>query len=133
MPASDDPQIARRLRAARHLAGFKSVEALANALDQRSLGLTTLRGVERGEGTLDPMKRHAIAVACGLPDEFWTMDFHKAAEALEERSELSQLRVELTELREASRRQQADIEVLSAEVRRRNGEGDHAKIDRPQP
>ena len=73
-----------RLRAARHLAGFNSVDELADALNQRGLKSTVLREIEteRRGGELRDLRE--VADRCGLPVEFFTADFSRLAEISEE-------------------------------------------------
>jgi transcriptional regulator with XRE-family HTH domain len=68
-----------RLRAARHLAGYTSVEDLANALNQPGLKATVLRAIEREERPGRFPELREIADCCGLPVEFFTADFSKLA------------------------------------------------------
>jgi transcriptional regulator with XRE-family HTH domain len=72
--------IPSRVRAARHLAGFKNPRALAARIDQRGLGEKTLYLIEQGHG--DPQIRdlEAIAEACGVPLEWFSADFSRLAE-----------------------------------------------------
>lgn len=79
-------QTQRRIRAARALAGFDSVDDLAAHVD---MGATTLRKMERGERPVRPRELREIAEACGLPYEFFTEDFERLgagpAEGVEDR------------------------------------------------
>lgn len=72
-----DPTIdvSRRIRAAREIAGFRSVEALAEVISQAGFGVKTLRAMERGDRVARPMELREIAGACGLPYAFFTMPF----------------------------------------------------------
>lgn len=65
---------ARRVRAARALAGLDSVQALAEAIDQRGLSTKTLRAIEQGRRIAEPRELTAIAEACGLAPGFFRMD-----------------------------------------------------------
>lgn len=68
----------RRMRAARALAGFKNVGDLADAIGaDAGLGERTLRKLEGGESPLRPPAMREIAHACGLPYEFFTVDFSR--------------------------------------------------------
>jgi uncharacterized small protein (DUF1192 family) len=84
----DSSQTRRRVKAARAIAGL-SVAELAARIDQSGLGERTLRALE-GEGgrQFRPMELQAIAQACDLPYEFFTVDFRKlslASGTLEDR------------------------------------------------
>lgn len=83
-PDVDD--IGARLRAARHLGGYRNVEVLAKALKGRrsKLGTTTLRSIERGTLPADFSVYREVAEVCGLPVEFFTADFSRLAEISEE-------------------------------------------------
>ena len=74
------PGIGARIRAARHLAGFTDVGALAKAIDQKGLRTTTLRQMEREEIDSQPRDLEAIAHACGLPVEWFVADLTRIAE-----------------------------------------------------
>lgn len=69
-----------RIRAARHLAGHTTVEALANAIGQRGLRTTKLRRMEREEIPSEARDLDAIAYACGLPVAWFTADFARLPE-----------------------------------------------------
>jgi transcriptional regulator with XRE-family HTH domain len=73
-----------RLRAARHLAGFNSVEDLAKALGQRGLKTTVLREIETGRRRGDLRDLREVADRCRLPVEFFTADFSRLAEISED-------------------------------------------------
>lgn len=75
------PDIPNRVRAARELAGLRSVEALAEAIGEGGLGTTTLRKIEQGNRHAEPRELRQIASSCDLPYEFFTMDFWDAAKA----------------------------------------------------
>ena len=62
----------RRLRAARALAGYSTVEALARALDEPGLGARTLRAIEQSKRDPAPRDLRVIADACGVSIEFLT-------------------------------------------------------------
>jgi transcriptional regulator with XRE-family HTH domain len=83
---SDADDIGARLRAARHLGGYRNVEALADELkDRRSkLGTTTLRNIERGQIPGDFSVYREVADVCGVPVEFFTADFSRLAEISED-------------------------------------------------
>lgn len=70
----DMVDLGRRLRAARELAGLRSVEALAKVLDEPGLGVSTLRAIEQGTREARNMELRAIAEACGVPYDFFTTD-----------------------------------------------------------
>lgn len=67
----------RRVKAARALAGI-SVKELAQRIGQDGLGERTLRSLEGDAGRAwRPMELQAVAQACGLPYEFFTVDFQQ--------------------------------------------------------
>lgn len=68
----DTDELARRLRTARAYGGFRSVEAVAEAINQKGLGVKTLRNIESGTRTAQKRDIQAIAEVCGLPPEFFT-------------------------------------------------------------
>jgi transcriptional regulator with XRE-family HTH domain len=71
----DPEEIRRRVKAARALAGI-SVKELAERINQEGLGERTLRALEGDAGRAwRPMELQAVAQACGLPYEFFTVDF----------------------------------------------------------
>lgn len=83
MPLPSQPELRRRLKAARALAGFKSTAALAAAMPQGSgLGDRTLRKLEGGEAEIRSPALREIAAACGLPYEFFTIDFTELTDAV---------------------------------------------------
>lgn len=67
--------LARRVKAARALAGLNSVKALADAIGQGGLSTKTLRAIEQGKRHAEPRELAAIAEACGLPASFFRIDF----------------------------------------------------------
>ena len=69
-----------RMRAARHLAGFRKVETLASAIDQKGLGTTVLREIERGEHPAQFSDLQEIAYHCRVPVEWFTADFSRLPE-----------------------------------------------------
>jgi transcriptional regulator with XRE-family HTH domain len=79
------------MRAARELGGFESVEALARAINEPGLSAKTLYSIEREQN--DPPDRtiRAIAAACGVPFEWFTVDLNAAIGAGEEPSTLEDL------------------------------------------
>jgi hypothetical protein len=73
------------MRAARQLGGLRNVQELAAAIDsRRGLGTTTLRAIEREERVAEFRELNEIAVACGLPVEFFTADFSRLHEISED-------------------------------------------------
>ena len=80
------PTTGPRIRAARHLAGHRTVEALAAAIGQRGLKTTKLRQMEREEIPSEARDLEAIAHACGLPVEWFTADFQRLPEISPENS-----------------------------------------------
>ena len=104
-----EPPLSRRIRAARHLAGFRQVPELAKAIEslgalrtRSGLRATKLREYERGEDSPDAGQLAAIAEACGLPLEFFTADFSRLPEISE-----NPRRVIAQELRAATERARA--------------------------
>lgn len=78
------PDIRRRLKAARELAGL-TVQELAERIDSERLGAKALGSLERGDRKTPPQPHElaAIAAACGLPYEFFTVDFSRLSELTE--------------------------------------------------
>jgi transcriptional regulator with XRE-family HTH domain len=76
IPQVDAVETGRRLRAARAYSGRSRAEVAA-AL---SVSVETLHRIERGERTLTDAERRAAAAVCGVPIEFFSMDFKTAAE-----------------------------------------------------
>lgn len=66
----------RRVRAARVLAGFDTVEELSFVLNVAGLGTKTLRKVERGERQLRSMEAWALARVCGVRLSFFSAPRH---------------------------------------------------------
>jgi len=71
------PSVGDRLRAARALGQFSSVEALAAELPA-GLGDGTLRAIEQGRRTPTTDELAVIARACKIPPTFFSADFFKA-------------------------------------------------------
>lgn len=115
----------RRIRAAMTLAGIDSFEDLARRIDSRNLGATTLRKLN--DNVRASLPRRAIADACGLPYQFFTVDFRRlselaqaaASDAQPERldaleQQVSQLATDLREVRaELLERELADRDPRS--------------------
>lgn len=74
MPDSED-EIRRRMRAALALAGIKNVRELAERIDLPGLGRDTLYEMQSGKRAIRRHELREIADACGLPLEFFTVDF----------------------------------------------------------
>jgi hypothetical protein len=64
---------ARRVRAARELAGYRSADALASAIDEEGLGARTVRSIENGSRPARPRELRSIAALCRVPYEFFTV------------------------------------------------------------
>lgn len=81
MDSPNDPEeIRRRVKAARAIAGL-SVPGLARRINQRGLGDRTLRDLEAPKGrAIKEMELQAIARACSLPYEWFTVDFDRLPE-----------------------------------------------------
>lgn len=74
VPLPDQDTLRRRVKAARQLAGY-SVRELSDAIGENArLGERTLRKLEGGESQLQMPHLRAIAEACYLPVEFFTVD-----------------------------------------------------------
>lgn len=71
--------VTRRIKAARALKGFRSTAALAKELDA-GLGDKTLREIESGKRPILERELREIAGACGVPYEFFTVDFDRLPE-----------------------------------------------------
>jgi len=96
---------ARRLVAARALGGFKSVLALAQAMDFEGLRESTLRRVELAGRGLWSHEAEVIAETCGVPAAFFEADFFasRPADPVEVRLEAVERRLAIIERLEASR------------------------------
>lgn len=64
----------RRLRAARLLGGYDSVESLADAIDLPNFSARTIRKIENDTRPLHQHEQHAVAALVGISDEFFTVD-----------------------------------------------------------
>lgn len=118
----DGNDTARRVRAARALAGLDSVQALAAAINQRGLSTKTLRAIEQGRRIAEPRELTAIAEACGLTPGFFRMDLQAdAREGGRTRLEtaerqLASLWENITELRRELGEVRSQVEHLSQEA-----------------
>lgn len=100
-------RLRRRLVAARTLAGLGQQELAAKI---KALGYTrgysarTIGDMERGETPIQPQAIPVLAKACGLPPEFFEVDFQRLPELLEDEAaasledEVAKLREELKQL-----------------------------------
>lgn len=91
--AVEGEELRNRLRAAQALAGIRSVDELAERIGIEGLGRDTLYDMQRGKR---PIRRHElreIADACGLPYEFFTVDFATLSTGATE-NELQKLRAD---------------------------------------
>jgi transcriptional regulator with XRE-family HTH domain len=95
--------VGARLRAARHLAGFRHQRDLAQAIDQAGLGERTLRAIELGSRHATERDFRAIADACGLPLEWFTADFSRLAEISDPPREVLRAEREKVSARSAAR------------------------------
>lgn len=112
------------MRAARALAGFKSVADLAQAIpSEADLGERTLRKFESGESELRPPVMREIAAACRLPYEFFSVDFTRLGE-IANADRLGELHETLLQI-------EARLATLEAEELAPSGEGSQAS--RPSP
>jgi hypothetical protein len=118
----DGNDTARRVRAARALAGLDSVQALAAAINQRGLSTKTLRAIEQGRRIAEPRELTAIAEACGLTPGFFRMDLQADAReggrARLETAErqLASLWENITELRRELGEVRSQVEHLTQEA-----------------
>jgi hypothetical protein len=118
----DGNDTARRVRAARALAGLDSVQALAAAINQRGLSTKTLRAIEQGRRIAEPRELTAIAEACGLTPGFFRMDLQAdAREGGRTRLEtaerqLASLWENITELRRELGEVRSQVEHLTQEA-----------------
>lgn len=71
----DSDQMARRIKAARALAGISSTDALARRMGVQGLSGETLRKIESGNRNVRPHELREIARACELPYAFFQVDF----------------------------------------------------------
>lgn len=79
--------VGRRIKAARHLAGYTEVTKLAAALKANGvtkLGATKLRRMERDQDVSDVRDLQAIAEVCGVPLEWFSADFERLSEISED-------------------------------------------------
>lgn len=98
----DTDELARRLRTARAYGGFRSVEAVADAINQKGLGVKTLRNIESGTRTAQKRDIQAIAEVCGLPPEFFTADDPFAGQSSDLAESLEQIHRKLDLLLKAA-------------------------------
>lgn len=80
MSPDKHPGIGARIRAARHLADIRQVSDLSAEINQKGLGTTKLRQMEREEIPSEARDLEAIAHACKLPVEWFTADFSRLPE-----------------------------------------------------
>ena len=89
----DRRELARRLKAARALAGFTKPEALAQhpLVAENRIKASRIKELESVKGRIEvrPMELEVIARACGLPGEWFSAPFERlrTARSLEERLE----------------------------------------------
>ena len=95
--------VGARLRAARHLAGFRHQRDLALAIDQAGLGERTLRAIELGRRHATERDFRAIADACRVPLEWFTADFSRLAEISDPPREVLRAEREKVSARSAAR------------------------------
>jgi transcriptional regulator with XRE-family HTH domain len=72
--------IGARMRAARHIAGFRNVADLASAIQMAGLGETRLRQIEQERIVAGYRDLRDIAEACGLRVEWFSADFDRLDE-----------------------------------------------------
>lgn len=117
----DREHILRRVKACRALAGFDSVENLADAIGSRGMSAGTLAQRESAAGpdyTIPELR--AIANACGLPFEFFVADLDRLPEITEPAQlralQLAQAAAEQARRqRERSQRETADLREAGQE------------------
>jgi len=100
-----------RMRAARHLAGFSSVEALAAEIRRRGtkkLGTTTLRKIEQEQTHGDYRQLSEIAEACGLDVAWFTADLARLAEISDDPRSVIARELAAAAARAAARRKESD-------------------------
>lgn len=79
----DPEDVARRVKAARMLAGYSSVKKLAAAINEKGLSGGTIRKYEEARRTpIRTSELYAIAEACGLPLEWFYVDLAEAARSM---------------------------------------------------
>lgn len=66
--------VGQRIKAAQQLAGFKTVEALADEANLPKLSGKTLRRVIAGERRLEEHERERLAQVCDVPAAFFTQE-----------------------------------------------------------
>lgn len=94
----DPEETRRRVKAARALAGI-SVKDLAERIGQKGLGERTLRELEGDAGRAwRPMELQAVAQACELPYEFFTVDFSQLSLSARTDTRLDALEAEVRRL-----------------------------------
>jgi hypothetical protein len=79
-----DYGIGARMRAARHLRGFRNMDALAAAIGGQKLGATKLREIEREERPPQFSELQEIAYHCNIHVAFFTADFSRLPEISDE-------------------------------------------------
>lgn len=116
----EDFTIGARLRAARHLKGYKRMEELAKAIDRpRGLGTTNLREIERDARPVPFGDLADIAHACGVPVEWFTADFSRLAEISEDPRKVLARELAAATQRAAAARQRTDDARTVGVARRR--------------
>lgn len=78
----DSEETARRIKAARMVAGIASASALAERIGSRGLGDKTLRKIESGVRPARLHELQRIASACGLPVAFFTLELDELGQRL---------------------------------------------------
>lgn len=82
MPGSEgSPDIKRRIRAARELAGIQSDDELIDLIDEPGLGKGTLKKVYSGARDLYRSEQLRIAEVCGVPVGWFHVDIAAAVDA----------------------------------------------------
>ena len=116
MAMNGNEDLARRVRAARALAGFESVEALADAIGQRGLSARTLRNIEQGRRHAEPRELAAIAEACDLTPQFFRLDFSAPLSAHENDTRLENVETQIASLWENVTQQRGELDGVRAQV-----------------
>ena len=101
----------QRFKAARMLAGHKSAEALAEKIGEHGLGAKVIRNIEQGRAVPEPRDLEAIAKACGVPIEWFVVDFSRLPELVADREQA--IRRLLEQERERVRTRAASMSAAS--------------------
>ncbi len=131
-PSTSPEETARRVRAARALAGIRSVEALAERIDSRGLSAHTLRDIEQGHRAAAPHEIAAIAQACGLPQRWFCADWWALDRALQ-RGPDNEITLAVGALHQDLQSVLAAVSLLVAEGQPQSDASSRARRDRIRP